>query len=52
MKLDGETREGILGVEEEIYKRTSISYTRSKQKNKDGSKCIRLYNKRSIIYRM
>ena len=32
MKLNGETREGILGVEEEIYKITGISCTRSKQK--------------------
>ena len=34
-----------------IYKRTSISSTRLRfKKNKDRSKCIGLYNKRSFVY--
>ena len=50
--LDGEVGESILGVEGEIHKRTSVSNTRFRQKNKDGSRCIRLCNRRSTIYGM
>jgi len=32
VELDRETREGILGVEREVYKRTSTSTTRFRQK--------------------
>jgi len=48
--LNRKAEESILGVEREIYKRTSISNTRLRQKNKNGSKYIGLYNGRSIIY--
>ena len=50
VRLDGEAGEGIEGVEEEIHKRTNVSSIRSRQKNKDGSRFMWLYNKRSIIY--
>ena len=40
VRLDGEAGEGIEGVEEEIHKRTNVSSIRSRQKNKDGSRCM------------
>ena len=52
VELDGKAGEGILGVEEEVHKKTSISNTRFRQKNKDRSKCIRLHDRRYIIYGM
>ena len=50
--MDREAEEGVLGVEEEIYKRTGVASTEIRQKNEDGSRCIRLYDRRSIIYEM
>ena len=38
--MDREIGEGISGVKEKIYKRTSISSTRLRQKNKNGSRCM------------
>ena len=35
--LDRETGEGISGAKEEVYKRTSVSSTRLRQKNENGS---------------
>jgi len=42
--------EGIWETEGEVHKKTSISSTRLKQKNEDGSKYIRLYYKGYFIY--
>ena len=50
MELDKEIRESIWEVEGEIYKRTGVSGTKSRLKNKDGSRCIRLYYGRCLIY--
>ena len=52
MGLEGEARRGVYETEINIYKRTGVSSTRSGQKNKDGSRCIGLYNRRGVIYRM
>jgi len=52
VRLDREVGENISGVEEEIYKRTSVSSPKLRQKNKDGSEYIILCNRRSIIYRV
>jgi len=35
VEIDRKVREGIWGAKEEIYKKTSISSTRFKQKNKN-----------------
>jgi len=50
MELNREAGESVLEIEGEIYKRTSVSSTRIRQKNKNESGCIRLCDKRSIIY--
>ena len=42
--------EGIWETEGEVYKKTSVNSTRLKQKNEDGSKCIRLYYEGYFIY--
>ena len=52
MGLDREAGEDVSGVEREVHKRTSVSSTRFRQKNEDGSGCVKLYNRRSIIYRV
>jgi len=38
--IKSRTRQKIKGVEGNIYKKTSVSSTKLKQKNKDGSKYI------------
>jgi len=48
--MDREARRGIQRVKGEIHKRTSINNTRSKQKNENESKYIRLCDRGSIIY--
>jgi len=42
VELDREIEEDILEAEREIHKRISIGSTRFRQKNEDGSRCIRL----------
>ena len=50
MGLAREVGKGILGIKEEVYKRTGISSTRLRLKNKDRSGYIRLCNRQYIIY--
>jgi len=52
VKLKREAGESIQEIEEEIYKRTSVSSTRLKEKNKDEGGCIRLYNRSDVVYGM
>ena len=40
--MDRKIGEGIWGAEGNIYKRTGVSNTGLKQKNENGSRCIRL----------
>ena len=40
--MDRKAGEGIWGAEGKIYKRTGISSTGLRQKNEDGSRCVRL----------
>ena len=50
--LDKKIRKGILRAKEEVHKITSVSSTRSRQKNEDRSRYVRLYYRESFIYRM
>jgi len=43
--IDRKIEENISGVEREVHKRTGVGNTRLRQKNKDGSRYIRLYNR-------
>ena len=52
MKLDRKVERDIQEAERDIHKRTSVSCTRLRQKNENKSRCIGLYNKRSVIYEM
>ena len=47
--MDREIEEGILGVKEEIHKRTGISSTRLRQKDEDKSRYIGLHYERCFI---
>ena len=38
--MDRKVEEGISGAKGKIYKKTSISSTRLRQKNKNGSRCM------------
>ena len=49
VELNRKAGEDIWEVEREIHKGTSIRSARSRQKNEDGSKYVRLCNGRSII---
>ena len=49
--MNRKIREGVQGAKREVYKRTSVSYTRFRQKNKDGSRHTRLCYEKGIIYR-
>ena len=50
--MDKKTEEGVQGTEGEIYKKTSTSSIRLRQKNKDRSRCIRLYYKEYYLWNM
>ena len=52
MGLDGKAEKGVQEVKEKIHKRTGTNSTRFGQKNKNRSIYIRLYNRKSIIYRI
>ena len=52
MRMDRETGKSIQGAKIKVYQGTSVSSTRLRQKNKDGSRCIRLRNRRGFIYGM
>ena len=47
--MNEKTRRSIQEIEEVIHKRTSVSSTRFRQKNKNESRCMRLCNGRCII---
>jgi len=47
--VDRIVEEGIWGIEEEVYKRTSVASARLRKKNEDESRYIRLCNKKSTI---
>ena len=51
--LDRKAEESISEVKRDVYKKTSVSNTRFRQKNKNESRYVRLYNKRvlSIEYK-
>ena len=50
--MDRKVGRGVQETKKEVYKKTSVSSTRLKQKNKNGSKCVGLYNEKGIIYRV
>jgi len=50
--MDRKTERGIQEVEEEVFKRASVSSTRSQQENEDGSQYIKLCSWRGIVYEM
>ena len=52
MGLDGEVGESIWRVKGKIYKETDISSAISRQKNENGSRYIRLYYGRGVIYKV
>ena len=47
--MNEKTRRSIQEIEEVIHKRTSVSSTRFRQKNKNESRCMRLCNGRGIL---
>ena len=47
--MDRKAGESVQGVEEKVYARTSVSGTRFRQKNEDGSEHIRLHDRRGIV---
>ena len=49
MEVDRKIRENIWKVKGKVYKRTSVSSTRLRQKNENKSRYIRLYNRGSTI---
>jgi len=50
--VNKKARRDVQGVEENIYKKTSISSAGFRLKNEDGSRCVRLYYRRDVIYRV
>jgi len=52
VEVDGETRKGVQRLEEKNYKKTGVNSTRLRQKNKDRSRYVRLYNMRSVVYKV
>jgi len=40
--VDGKTGESVWKAEEEVHKRISVNGTGLRQKNEDGSRCVRL----------
>ena len=52
MGLDRKVGEGTQGVKRNVYKRASVSSTRLRQKNENGSWYIGLYNGKSVINRV
>ena len=52
MGMDGKAEKSIQGFEGKVDKRTGASSTGLKQKNEDGSGCIGLCHRRSVIYRV
>ena len=49
MGVDRKAGESIQEVEEKVHTRTSISSAGFRQKNKDGSGYVRLYDRRGIV---
>jgi len=43
------TRRGIWKVKRGIYNKAGLGNTRPKQRNESRSRCIRLYNKGSVV---
>jgi len=50
--MDRETGKSIQGAKIKVYQGTSVSSTRLRQKNENGSRYIRLCNGRDFIYGM
>ena len=49
MGVDGKGREDIQGIERAVYKGAGVGSSRYRQKNEDGSGCIRLCDGRSTV---
>ena len=50
--MGNKTEKVIQDVEEKAHYRTNLSNFKSEQKNKNKDRCIRLCNKRGVVYGM
>ena len=50
--MGNKTEKVIQDVEEKVYYRTNLSSFESEQKNENKDRCIRLCNKRGVVYGM
>ena len=49
MEIEKGTRKDIQKTKKDIHNRTGLGNTRPGQRNKSRSRCIRLYNRRSVV---
>ena len=50
--MGNKTEKVIQDVEEKVYYRNNLSSFRSGQKNENKDRCIRLCDRRGVVYRM